>query len=146
MSLLNKLPIVKKNAAKRVGRGYGSGVGGHTTGRGAKGHGAREGGQTPLWFEGGQLPLIRRLPWLRGKSRFQSLKKIQEVRLSAVAAKKLTTVTPETLIEAGLTRRSYGQPRLVGAVELNAPLKVERVTTSGPVRAAIEKAGGSVTL
>ena len=146
MSLLNKLPLVKKNAAKRVGRGYGSGIGGHTSGRGSKGHGAREGKGTPLWFEGGQLPLIRRLPWLRGKGRFQSLKKIHEVQLSAVAAKKLVTVTPETLVGSGLTRRSYGQPRLVGAVELSQAIKVERVTVSNPVKAAIEKAGGSVTL
>lgn len=146
MSLLNKLPIVKKNAAKRVGRGYGSGIGGHTSGRGSKGHGAREGKGTPLWFEGGQLPLIRRLPWLRGKSRFNSLKKIHEVQLSAVVAKNLVTVTPETLVEAGLTRRSYGQPRLVGTVELSAPIKVERVAVSNPVKQAIEKAGGSVTL
>ncbi len=146
MNLLNKLPLVKKNAAKRVGRGYGSGIGGHTSGRGSKGHGAREGKGTPLWFEGGQLPLIRRLPWLRGKGRFQSLKKINEVQLAAVLAKKLATVTPETLAEAGLTRRNYGLPRLVGAIELTQPIKVERVTVTNPVKQAIEKAGGSVTL
>lgn len=146
MSILSKLPVVKKNVSKRLGRGYGSGVGGHTSTRGTKGHKARTGGKTPLWFEGGQLPLIRRLPWWRGKSRFNSLKKIQEVQLQAVVEKKLTIVTPETLAEAGLFRLSYGEPRLVGAVELSQPIKVEKVTVTQPVKQAIEKAGGSVTL
>lgn len=146
MSILSKLPVVKKNTSKRLGRGYGSGVGGHTSTRGTKGHGARTGGKTPLWFEGGQLPLIRRLPWWRGKGRFQSLHKIQEVQLKAVVEKKLTTVTPESMAEAGLFRTSYGEPRLVGAIELSQPITVERVSVTGPVKQAIEKAGGSVTL
>lgn len=146
MSILHKLPAIQKNNQKRVGRGYGSGVGGHTSTRGTKGHTSRTGGKTPLWFEGGQLPLIRRLPWLRGKGRFQSLKKVQEVQLKAVVEKKLQTVTPESLIEAGLFRSSYGEPRLVGAVELASAIKVERVSVTDPVKQAIEKAGGSVTL
>lgn len=146
MSMLSKLPVVKKNASKRLGRGYGSGVGGHTSSRGTKGHKARTGGKTPLWFEGGQLPLIRRLPWWRGKSRFQSLKKVQEVQLKSVVEKKLTTVTPESLAEVGLFRPAYGKPRLVGTMELTQPISVERVEVTNTVKQAIEKVGGSVTL
>lgn len=146
MSVLSKLPAVKKNTAKRIGRGYGSGVGGHTSTRGGKGHTARTGGSTPLWFEGGQLPLIRRLPWWRGKSRFQSLRVVQEVQLREVMTKGLTTVTPETLVKAGMAQLDAGEIRLIGAQKIEVALTVQGVAVSGPVRQAIEAAGGSVTL
>lgn len=57
---LEKLTKISSGGKKRVGRGYGSGKGGHTTGRGAKGQKVR--GKIKLVFEGGQLPLVRRLP------------------------------------------------------------------------------------
>jgi len=57
---LNKLPKIIGKRKKRVGRGYGSGKGGHTTGRGAKGQKARS--KIKPTFEGGQLSLVRRLP------------------------------------------------------------------------------------
>ena len=57
---LEKLPKLLRKAKKRVGRGYGSGKGGHTTGKGAKGQKIR--GKLRSTFEGGQLPLSRRLP------------------------------------------------------------------------------------
>lgn len=146
MSLLHTLQGLTKHRAKRVGRGYGSGIGGHTSGRGTKGHSARTGGKTPLWFEGGQLPLTKRLPWMRGKGRFSSLKVQQEVQLAAVVKKGLTTVTPEVLQQAGLIRAAHVPVRLVGAQKLEVVLTVEGVGMSAPVRAAIEQAGGSVTV
>ncbi|MGB1613116.1 MAG: 50S ribosomal protein L15, partial [Arenicellales bacterium] len=48
-------------AAKRVGRGPGSGLG-KTAGRGIKGQKSRSGGYHKVGFEGGQMPLQRRLP------------------------------------------------------------------------------------
>ena len=57
---LSNLSKIVRSAKKRVGRGYGSGKGGHTTGRGAKGQKAR--GKVKPTFEGGQLPLARRIP------------------------------------------------------------------------------------
>ena len=65
---LHQLTKTTTRSQKRRGRGYGSGVGGHTVGRGAKGQKARS--NVSLWFEGGQLPLTKRLPFWRGKSRF----------------------------------------------------------------------------
>jgi len=50
-----------RHARKRVGRGYGSGLG-KTSGRGQKGQKARSGGGVRPGFEGGQMPLIQRLP------------------------------------------------------------------------------------
>uniref|UniRef100_A0A831Z1B9 50S ribosomal protein L15 n=1 Tax=candidate division WWE3 bacterium TaxID=2053526 RepID=A0A831Z1B9_UNCKA len=57
---LHELSKIVGGRKKRVGRGYGSGKGGHTTGRGAKGQKVR--GRIRATFEGGQLPLVRRLP------------------------------------------------------------------------------------
>jgi ribosomal protein L15 len=59
----------------RVGRGYGSTRGSHTTGRGAKGDKAR--GATRLTFDGTKIKKswIQRTPRLRGKNR---LKVIQD--------------------------------------------------------------------
>ena len=51
-----------KHRRKRIGRGPGSGRGGHTSTRGQKGQGSRSGSSTRPGFEGGQLPLFRRLP------------------------------------------------------------------------------------
>ena len=51
---------------KRVGRGIGSGKGGHTTGKGQKGQKSRGVGKFSPWFEGGQLPLVKRLPQVGG--------------------------------------------------------------------------------
>ncbi len=146
MSLLSRLPVIKKQAAKRVGRGYGSGLGGHTSGRGGKGHTARTGGKTPLWFEGGQLSFVRRFPWLRGKSRFDSLKVVQEVQLRNVVAKDLSEISRESLLAAGLIEDKKSEIRLIGALKLEKKLKVAGVSMSGPVRQSIEEAGGTVSL
>ncbi|KKW05994.1 MAG: 50S ribosomal protein L15 [candidate division CPR1 bacterium GW2011_GWC1_49_13] len=63
---LSELTKLKRKTKKRVGRGYGSGKGGHTTGKGAKGQKIRN--KLRPTFEGGQLPLVRRLPRKRGHS------------------------------------------------------------------------------
>jgi len=144
MSLLQELPSIIKSGAKRVGRGYGSNRGGHTSGRGQKGQLSRNGSKVGLWFEGGQLPLVKRLPMLRGKLRFVSLKTRQEVQLRDIVAKGLTEVTMETLNEAGLVRMNNGLARIIGAVAVEAPITVTGIEVSGTVRAAIEKAGGKV--
>jgi len=47
---------------KRVGRGYGSGHGGHESGRGTKGQNSRSGGGVRLGYEGGQTPIWMRFP------------------------------------------------------------------------------------
>src|SRR6056297_3480818 len=51
-----------KRKKDRRGRGYGSGNGGHESGRGTKGQNSRSGGKTKVGFEGGQTPIWRRFP------------------------------------------------------------------------------------
>ena len=64
---LHSLPKIAARGKKRVGRGYGSGKGGHTSGRGQKGASVADG--LFAWsFEGGALPLSQRLPFWREKA------------------------------------------------------------------------------
>lgn len=57
---------------KRIGRGIGSGKGGHTSSRGQKGQKSR--GSIHILFEGMKTKksLLKRLPLLRGKGKFKS--------------------------------------------------------------------------
>jgi large subunit ribosomal protein L15 len=133
----------------RIGRGIGSGVG-KTGGRGGKGQTARSGVRIK-GFEGGQMPLHRRLP-KRGFNKPFGLK-FNEVNLDrvqqAIDAKKLdisATVDAEALIKAGVLRRARDGVRLLGMGELKAKVQFSVWGASKSAVAAVEKAGGSVTI
>jgi large subunit ribosomal protein L15 len=133
----------------RIGRGIGSGVG-KTGGRGGKGQTARSGVRIK-GFEGGQMPLHRRLP-KRGFNKPFGLK-FNEVNLDrvqqAIDAKKLDisgTVDAEALIKAGVLRRAKDGVRLLGMGELKSKVKFSVWGASKSAVAAVEKAGGSVTI
>jgi len=133
----------------RVGRGIGSGKG-KTSGRGVKGQKART-GVAIKGFEGGQMPLHRRLPkrgfWNPFSTNYNevNLGRIQE----AVEAGKLdanVTVTLEALIAAGVISKPRDGVKLLGNGELTAKLAFEIASASKSAIAAVEKAGGSVTV
>lgn len=67
---MNKLPKVVTKRKKIVGRGIGSGRGGHTSGRGQKGQKTR--GSINVLFEGLKVKksFLKRLPLQRGKGKF----------------------------------------------------------------------------
>jgi large subunit ribosomal protein L15 len=133
----------------RIGRGIGSGVG-KTGGRGGKGQTARSGVRLG-GFEGGQMPLHRRLP-KRGFNKHDrkiwneiNIGRLQE----AVDAGRLDAGKPvdvAALVAAGLIRRPLDGVRLLGEGELKAGLKLTVNHATVSAKAAIEKAGGSVTL
>ncbi len=138
-----------KRAAKRVGRGIGSGLG-KTAGRGGKGQTARKGG-AKAGFEGGQMPIYRRLP-KRGFNKPNAVD-YNEVNLSlvqaAVDAKKLDASAPVTsaaLLAAGVISAPKGGVRLLGKGELKSKLNFEVYHATAGAVAAVEKAGGSVTM
>ncbi len=60
-----------RTKSKRIGRGVGSGKGGHTVGRGMKGQKSRKGRKIRPGFEGGQNPFYKRIPQIGG---FKGLK------------------------------------------------------------------------
>ena len=84
MEILTKLTKITQKPARRCGRGIGSGLGGHTSGRGAKGDKAR--GSTSLAFASTKhkKSWIKRLPFLRGKHRLQSQKNIITINLAQI--------------------------------------------------------------
>ncbi len=134
---------------KELGRGIGSGLG-KTSGRGVKGQKART-GVAIKGFEGGQMPLFRRLP----KRGFVSIgrKKYVPVNLgrlqAAVDAGRIDAknkVTVDVLVEAGIIRHAYEGMRLLADGELKVKLTIEAVHASKAALAAVEKAGGSVTI
>ena len=134
---------------KRIGRGIGSGKG-KTSGRGGKGQTERS-GVAINGFEGGQTPLHRRMP----KHGFTNIFKpeyqvINTGRLEkAVAAGKLNagdTVTPESLIELGMLSKLGDGVRLLAKGAIKTALKIEVAGASAAAIAAIEAAGGSVTI
>ena len=138
-----------REARKRVGRGLGSGLG-KTAGRGGKGQTARSGGAKP-GFEGGQMPIYRRLP-KRGFNK-PNRDRFNEVNVgriqSAIDAGKLDAgqpVTPEALLAAGVISRAHDGVRLLGEGELKAKVSFQVHHASKSALAAVEKAGGSVTV
>ncbi|MCC5997097.1 MAG: 50S ribosomal protein L15 [Oceanicaulis sp.] len=133
----------------RVGRGIGSGTG-KTGGRGVKGQKSRS-GVSIKGFEGGQMPLHQRLP-KRGFTK-PNRARYSEVSLgrlqAAVDAGRLDAAKPvdaAALVAARVIRRAKDGVRVVGGGKLKAKLDLTVAGGSAPAIAAIEKAGGSVTV
>lgn len=133
----------------RVGRGIGSGLG-KQAGRGGKGQTART-GVAIGGFEGGQMPLHRRLP----KRGFNSMdrQRFNEINVgelqAAVDQGLLDAAKPVDLaglVAAGILRRPLHGLRVLGDGELKAKLAITANHASATARAAVEKAGGSITL
>ena len=143
----------RKGARKRrlrIGRGIGSGMG-KTGGRGGKGQTARSGVRIK-GFEGGQMPLHRRLP-KRGFKNTSFARKLNEVNLgkiqAAIEAGKLDatgTIDAEALVKAGVLRRAKDGIRLLGSGELNSKVAFSVWGASKSAVAAVERAGGSITI
>src|SRR5437868_14512879 len=150
-----KLSDIADNAGSRkkrvrVGRGIGSGSG-QTGGRGGKGQTARSGVRIK-GFEGGQMPLHRRLP-KRGFKNASFARKLNEVNLdkvqAAIDAGKLdagATVDAAALVKAGVLRRAKEGVRLLGSGEFKAKAAFAVWGASKSGVAAVEQAGGSVTI
>ena len=139
-----------RKTRKRIGRGIGSGKG-KTGGRGGKGQTARSGVRIK-GFEGGQMPLHRRLP-KRGFRNSPFALKLNEVNLgriqAAIDAGKLDPAAPvdaAALVKAGVLRRAKSGVRLLGMGEIRAKVAFSVWGASKSAIAAVEKAGGSVTI
>ena len=132
-----------------VGRGIGCGKG-KTCGRGVKGQKART-GVSIKGFEGGQMPLIRRMP----KRGFNNIfaKEYSVVNLGilqeAIDAGRIDAKQPITsaiLISTGVAPKAQDGVRLLGKGDLKAKLDLTVAGASKTAVAAVEKAGGKITL
>ena len=135
---------------KRIGRGVGSGYGGHSSTRGDKGYKSRSGSSIPSWFEGGQMPLQRRIPKFGFKNPFtveyRAINLSRLVRLiDAGSLDPKSPVTIEALVGAGVARKGE-LVKILGAGDLSQALDVTAHAFSESARKKIEAAGGSATV
>lgn len=144
---LNTLRKTKIRGKKRVGRGYGSGRGGHTSSRGQKGQ--KSHARINSLFEGTKVKksLLKRLPLLRGKGKFKSRKAkpfIVNLKYLNLFAKDEVVDVPNLIKHdiLGEEAKVCGV-KILGEGELVQALTV-KVPVSAGARAKIEKAGGKV--
>jgi large subunit ribosomal protein L15 len=130
-----------KHAARRVGRGIGSGLG-KTAGRGHKGQKSRSGGYHKVGFEGGQMPLQRRLPKRGFKSHL--LQYNAEVTLTTLSRLDFAEVDLLALKQAGLVPQLAKVVKVIKSGELTKAVKLTGIGATAGAKAAIEAAGGSV--
>ncbi|MEM6604347.1 MAG: 50S ribosomal protein L15 [Pseudomonadota bacterium] len=130
-----------RRAAKRVGRGIGSGYG-KTAGRGHKGQKARSGGKVAAGFEGGQMPLQKRLPKYGFTSRIG--RTTAQVRLGELAKVTGDVVDLQTLKDADLIKDDVLRARVFLSGTIDRSLTIKGIAVSKGARDAIEKAGGAV--
>lgn len=130
-----------KSAAKRVGRGIGSGLG-KTGGRGHKGLKARSGGSVAPGFEGGQQPLQRRLPKFGFSSRIA--KYVAEIRLNELATVEADVIDLDALKNANLVRRDTKVAKVILSGEISKAVTIQGLKVTKGARSAIEAAGGKV--
>ena len=134
---------------KRVGRGPGSGTG-KMAGRGIKGQKSRS-GVAINGYEGGQMPLYQRLP-KRGFNK-PNRKKFAVLNLGLLAkfieAGKIdakSAITEDVLVESGLIRRKLDGVRILAKGEFGAKVDLTVTGASASAKAAIEAAGGTLTV
>jgi large subunit ribosomal protein L15 len=130
-----------KSAAKRVGRGIGSGLG-KTGGRGHKGLKSRSGGSVKPGFEGGQMPLQRRLPKFGFNSRKAAY--VAEIRLNELTLVEGDVVDLAALKKADIIGEKIQRARVILSGEIKSAVTVKGLKVTKGALAAIEAAGGKV--
>lgn len=124
---------------KRRGRGYGSGKGGHTTGRGQKGQKSRR--TINVLFEGFKVrkSLLKRLPQMRGKTKNKGSEGQVVINIEQLEKLPATTktITLEVLVKNGLVDKREASRRGVKILG-NGKLK-KKFSTSLPMSATAAK-------
>lgn len=135
MDLSNLLPTTKRKR-KRLGRGYGSGKGGHTVGRGQKGQKSRSGGGPKKIRDYGKEKGFQ--PRKRLEPKILSVGKLDVFKAGAV-------VDARALVDEGLIRDvARDGVKILGDGELAKKLTIRGLMVSEGARRKIEEAGGKV--
>jgi large subunit ribosomal protein L15 len=139
-------PAHARITSARVGRG---GKRGKTSGHGGKGQTARAGHK----LRPEMRDRIKKLPKRRGygRNRSRTIRTnrlvIVPVNLAALEAAFVTgdVVNRRSLAQKGIIKHASDRVKILGVGEVGKALSVSGCTVSASARAAIEKAGGSVT-
>ncbi|MFA5532498.1 MAG: 50S ribosomal protein L15 [Candidatus Shapirobacteria bacterium] len=148
MEILTSLTKITQKSARRCGRGIGSGLGGHTSGRGAKGDKAR--GKTKLTFAGTKhkKSWIKRLPFLRGKHRLLNRKNIVTFTLTQIDKwfKKDELVDTNSISQKSKIsiKRLNATVKILSSGEITKPLVFKGVLLSQLAKEKIITAGGKI--
>jgi len=132
--------LVKRT--KRLGRGYGSGVG-HNCGRGQKGQSARADIAQDL--AGGNVPLHRKIPKYKGKGN-APIHTTVEVRIDWLE-KHINadeTVDLPKLKSLGIKISQLDRVKIIGNVELKKKFNVKGLALTKGAKASLERVGGKV--
>lgn len=148
LSSLIKLGGYNKSS-RRVGRGYGSTKGGHTSGSGMKGQKSRTGGKTKQWFEGGQTPLVHKMPY-RGGFINHAQKTVLSVNLGKISENdklnSLKSITPEVLMTNGLIKTTkFDSIKILGKGEFKSKIDFKDFQYSKKAIEKIKAAGGNAS-
>lgn len=144
---MTQLVRIVSKRKKRIGRGYGSGKGGHTVGRGQKGQKSR--GKLSVIFEGMKMKksLIKRLPIRRGKGKFKGKKKPLVVNLKVLnILPSGSEVSIDSLVERGIVdaddAKKFGV-KILGNGNLQKKLVINLPISKSAAK-KVEKLGGKV--
>lgn len=146
---MNLENIPKRNnrimKGKRLGRGYGSGVGGHTVGRGSKGQKSRTGHKSLTFFEGGNVAFFRRMPKYKGFNQSRKIENdVVNVNTLEKEFKAGEVVTIDALKEKGIVKRNSQNVKILGKGDIKIKLNIEGIAVSSAAKEKIEKAGGTI--
>lgn len=148
MKTLTQLTKITTKSARRPGRGIGSGLGGHTSGRGQKGDKAR--GKTKLTFDGSKIKKswIKRLPFLRGKNRLPNRKNLITFNLSQLDKwfkegdlVDINSLSKKTHISF---KKLNATVKILSTGKITKKLNIKDILVSTPASKKIVTAGGNI--
>ena len=142
MQLHELKPLQKRKNKKRVGRG---GKRGTYSGKGQKGQKSRAGAGIKAGFRGGDTPLWKKFHKARGATKKLDIKKrgfqLRHPKSEIVNLKDLDRefsageiVSPETILEKGLVKKTKHGVKILGKGELRKKLVFKGVKMSKSVR------------
>ncbi|MCP9901621.1 50S ribosomal protein L15 [Cyanobium sp. Cruz CV13-4-11] len=141
---LNNLQPQKGSRKRKLRKGRGIAAGqGASCGFGMRGQKSRSGSPTRPGFEGGQMPLYRRIPKLK------HFPVINPTHYTVINVSRLgelkagSTVSLESLEQAGLVTSPRYPLKVLGNGELKVKLTVQAAAFTASARAKIEAAGGT---
>ena len=138
---LNNLIKIKSKKKKIIGRGIGSGKGGHTVGRGAKGQSSRTGfRKLRSWIRESK---IRSLPKLKGIGRRKTLGK--EKKYTVINLKDIENLNPKTTVtkmylkEKGLISNVNDEVKILGTGKVSFKIDPKGFLMSKSVKNQLDK-------